>query len=215
AVAAPRAVGLGLGLLRRLARGPVAELARLLEVLRVDARAQLGVVARQRLAAEQRLLDLVDALGERALLRAARALDLLVQRGERLADLGGRGRHLLELARREAPVVADGRIADQLADLLRVLGRDRAGDVDEETAHQLADVLERRERLLLGPVGQAAGPELVVLVEVPLLALREVVAAALEPALERGERLVAVDVDPLVLRLDLVLELVQVLRPGL
>ena len=66
-------------------------------------------------------------------------------------------------------------------------------------------------RLLLGPVGQAAGPELVVLVEVPLRALREVRAAPLEPVLERGERLVAVDVDALLLRLDLALEVVQVL----
>src|SRR5213076_3407018 len=48
--------------------------------------------------------------------------------------------------------------------------------------------------------------------EVPLLALREELAAASEPVLERGERLVAVDVDPLALRLDLVLELVEVGR---
>jgi hypothetical protein len=76
-------------------------------------------------------------------------------------------------------------------------------------------LLERRQHLLLRPVVQAAGPEVVVLVEVLLLALREVVAAALEPLLERGELLVAVDVDPLGLGLDLVLEVVQVLRAGL
>ena len=67
------------------------------------------------------------------------------------------------------------------------------------------------QRLLLGPVGEAADPEVVVLVEVLLLALREVVAAPLEALLERGELLVAVDVDPLGLGLDLVLEVVQVL----
>src|SRR4029453_9799470 len=50
-----------------------------------------------------------------------------------------------------------------------------------------------------------------VLVEALVLALREVVAAALEPLLERGKSLVAVDVDLLALGLDLVLEVVQVL----
>ncbi len=134
---------------------------------------------------------------------------------ERLGDLLRRRADVLELARREPAVVADGRVADELADLLRVLGRDRAGDLDEEAGHQVADLLERRQALLLGPVREAAAPELVVLVEVALLALREVGAAPLQPVLERGERLVAVDVDALVLRLDLVLEVVQVLRPGL
>ena len=76
-------------------------------------------------------------------------------------------------------------------------------DLDEELGDELPRLLERRDALLLGPVGEAAGPELVVLVEVPLLALREVLAAALQPVLERGERLVAVDVDPLLLGLDL------------
>src|SRR5579864_4368603 len=73
-------------------------------------------------------------------------------------------------------------------------------------------VFERRERLLLGPVREAAAPEVVVLVEVPLAALREVLAPAGETVLERGERLVAVDVDPLRLGLDLVLERVEVGR---
>ena len=68
-------------------------------------------------------------------------------------------------------------------------------ELDEEPADERARVLERRQRLLLGPVSRAAAPEVVVLVEVPLLALREVVAAAGEAVLERGERLVAVDVD--------------------
>src|SRR5262249_37142713 len=52
-------------------------------------------------------------------------------------------------------------------------------------------------------------------VEVLLLALREVVATPLEALLERGKLLVTVDVDPLGLGLDLVLEVVQVLRAGL
>ena len=75
----------------------------------------------------------------------------------------------------------------------------------------VARVLERRHRLLLGPVREAAGPEVVVLVEALVPALREVVAAPLQPAFECGEGLLAVDLDALGLALDLVLELVQVL----
>src|SRR5206468_6561564 len=59
---------------------------------------------------------------------------------------------------------------------------------------------------------QAADPEVVVLVEVPLLALGEELAPAGQAVLERGERLVLVDLDAPGLALDLVLELVQVGR---
>ena len=121
----------------------------------------------------------------------------LVSGCERVADLDRGGRDRLELARGEPAVVADRRRADELADLLRVLGRDLRGDLDEQAADEPANVLEGRQQLLLGPVVQAADPEVVVLVEVLLLALREVVAAPLEAVLERGELLVAVDVDPL------------------
>src|SRR5204863_2545742 len=124
--------------------------------------------------------DAVDVLGDRALLRAGRLAELLVERGERILDLRGRGRDRLELARAEAAIVADRRRVDALADLLRVLGRELGGDLDEQAARQRADVLERRKHLLLGPVVQAADPEVVVLVEVLLLALREDVAATLE-----------------------------------
>ena len=62
---------------------------------------------------------------------------------------------------------------------------------------------------------EPAGPEVVVLVEALVLALGEERAAAREPLLERGELLVAVDVDALELGLDLVLEVVQVLRARL
>src|SRR4029453_15850038 len=80
-------------------------------------------------------------------------------------------------------------------------------------ADELTRLLEGRKPLLLGPVGEAASPELVVLVEVPLLALREVLAAALETVLQGAERLLAVDVDPPVLGRDLFPEVVQVLLP--
>src|SRR5581483_6598763 len=66
-----------------------------------------------------------------------------------------------------------------------------------------------------GPVVQAASPELVVLVEALLLALRQVVAAAAETLLERGELLVTVDGRLLVLRPHLVLEVGEVLLPRL
>ena len=123
---------------------------------------------------------------------------------------------LLELARVQLAVRADRAVPDELADLLRVLGRDRLAEVLEHPADETTCLVERRQRRLLGPVRQAADPEVVVLVEAArLLALDEVVAAPGEPVLERGERLVAVDVDALGLGLDLVLERRQVLRARL
>ena len=130
--------------------------------------------------------------------------------GEGVPDLLGRRGDLLELARGELAVVADRGVPDELADLLRVLGRDLADELDEHAADQAAGLLERREQLLLRPGGETAGPEVVVLVEPLVGALREVRAPAREPLLERGEPLVAVDVDPLDLGLDLVLEVVEV-----
>ena len=166
----------------------------------------------ERGAAEERLDEPVDVLGDRALLRARSPCPApRASAGERGADLLGRGRDLLELARGELAVVADRGVADELADLLRVLGRDLRDELDEEPADELAGLLERRQQLLLGPGREAAGPEVVVLVEALVLALGEVRAPAGEPLLERGEPLVAVDVDALDLGLDLVLEVVQVL----
>src|SRR5262249_17277227 len=66
--------------------------------------------------------------------------------------------------------------------------------------------------LLLAPVVEAANPEVVVLVEVALLARGEEVAAADEPVLECDELLVAVEVDLLGLATDLVLEVGEVFR---
>src|SRR5207253_3057040 len=82
--------------------------------------------------------------------------------------------------------------------------------LDEEPAHELARILERRLALLLRPVREPARPEVVVLVEVALLAGGEVLAPAGEPLLERGERLVAIDVDALRLAADLLLEVGEV-----
>src|SRR5581483_178654 len=108
-------------------------------------------------------------------------------------------------------VLADRGVADELADLLRVLRRDLRDELEEEPANELARLLERRQGLLLGPCRKTAGPEVVVLVEALLLALGEECAAAREALLELRELLVAVDVDPLGLGLDLVLEVVQIL----
>ena len=80
------------------------------------------------------------------------------ERRERRADLLGRDRDELELARGEPAVVADRRVADELADLLRVLGRDLRDELDEEAADERARLLERRQRLLLGPGRRARGP---------------------------------------------------------
>ena len=90
------------------------------------------------------------------------------------------------------------------------LGGDLGRDLQEEAADELARFLEGWSTWL-GPVREPAHPELVVLVEVPLLALREVLAAALQPVLESGKRLVTVDVDALRLGLHLVFEVVQIL----
>src|SRR5712691_7474770 len=152
----------------------------------------------------------MDVLGDRALLRTRGLRHVLLERADRLEDLLRRHGDLLELARGELAVVADRGVADELADLLRVLGADLRHELDEEAVDELARVVERRQRLLFGPVVQAADPEVVVLVERTLLALREEVAAAGEAVLEPGERLVAVDLDPAFLALDLVLEPVQV-----
>ena len=171
----------------------------------------LVVLVDLRLLDEQAVEHAVDVLRDRALLGAGRLGQVLVEALQRLADLDRDVRDGLQLLGRQPAVVADRGGADELADLLRVLGRDLVGDVEEQLGDELARLLERRNGLLLGPVGQAADPELVVLVEVPLGALREVVPAPLQPVLERGESLVAVDVDLLLLGLDLALEVVQVL----
>src|SRR6476620_1720480 len=192
---------------------PVAEVARAIEVLHVDPLDELRVLFADLVAVEKRIEDAIDVLRDRALLRADGLRLLLEERIEPLQDLlGGRG-DVLELTRSELAVVANRRIADELADLLRVFRRDLPDEVGEHLAGELACFLERRHRLLLGPVRETARPEVVVLVEALVLALREVVAVPLEPVLESGERLLAVDLDALGLGLHLVLEVVQVLLP--
>src|SRR4051812_30465991 len=164
-----------------------------------------------RLLVEQAVEDPVDVLGQRALLRAGRLGELLVEGCQRLPDLDRDVADGLELLRGQLAVVADGGVPNRLAEFLRVLGRDLGRHLDEQAADELARLLERRQALLLRPVGEAARPEVVVLVEVPFLALGEVLPAPLQPVLERDQLLVAVDHDLLGLGLDLVLETVQVL----
>jgi hypothetical protein len=67
----------------------------------------------------------MDVLGDRTLLRTGRLGELLLEREDRREDLLPGRRDLLELARREPAVVADRGVADELADLLRVLGSSR------------------------------------------------------------------------------------------
>src|SRR5215213_633672 len=203
-------VRVGRHLLEHLAEEAVAELARPLDLLLVDVRNDLGVVARELVAVQLRVGDPLDALRDGALLRPGGLLHLLAERRKRVPDLHRSLRDLVELSRRQPAVVADGGVPDELADLLRVLGRDLLGEVGDHAAKQIAGLRQRRQPLLLGPVGEAARPEVVVLVEVALLAAREVVPPALQPLLERRELLVAIDVDLLRRALDLLLELVQV-----
>jgi len=115
----------------------------------------------------------MDVLRDRALLRAGRLLEVLLERGDRGQDLLACRRDLLELARRQLAVLPDRGVADELADLLRVLGGDLRDELEEEPADELACLLERRQRGLLRPGRETAGPEVVVLVEALLLALGE------------------------------------------
>src|SRR5256885_746449 len=107
----------------------VAEVTRAVEVLHVDALDVLGVLLADLLTVEERIEDAVDVLRDRALLRAGRLCLLLEQRLEALEDLLAGGGDVLELTRSELAVVADGRVADELPDLLRVLGRDLPDEV--------------------------------------------------------------------------------------
>src|SRR5207244_1885666 len=158
----------------------VAEITGAVEVLHVDTLDVLRILLCRLVALEERIEDAVDVLRDRTLLRAGR-LRLLLEEGlEPREDLLGGGGDVLELTRCELAVVADRCVADELPDLLRVLGRDLADEVGEHLAGEVANLLERRHRLLLGPVREPAGPEVVVLVEALVLPLREVLAASLE-----------------------------------
>src|SRR4029079_9033014 len=128
-----------------VAEEPVAELACLVEVLDVDALDELDVVLVDLVALEERVDDAMDVLRDRTLLRAGRLRHVLLERLDRLEDLLGGDGDLLELTRGELAVVADRRVPDELANLLRVLGRDLRDQLDEEPVDELAHVLERRQ----------------------------------------------------------------------
>jgi hypothetical protein len=118
-------VGIRVGrcLLERLLQQPFAEVACLLQVLDIDRGDESGILLAQlRLRVEQTVDDAVDVLGHRALLRASRLRQLLVQRSKRLPNLDRGGRDRLELARRQLTVLADRGRVHPLADLLRVFG---------------------------------------------------------------------------------------------
>ena len=199
--------------LEKLAEQARPDLARLLEALHVDRRRALGVLALEPGAAEQRLLKPLDVLRDRTLLRAGRGLRVGDERRERVPKLYRDLRDEVELARGEVAIRPGRRLADELPRLLGVLRRDGLRGVHEDPADELAGLVERGQPLLLGPVREAAGPELVVLVEVLLLALREVLPAPREPLLEGCELLVAIDEDPLGLGQDLVPEIGEVGHP--
>src|SRR6185437_15161819 len=128
----------------RVLQEAVTEAARLIEVLLVDAGDELLVLFVDLGAVEERVDDPMDVLGDRALLRTGRLGELLLDRGDRGQDLLGGDRDLLELARGQLSVLADRGVPDELADLLRVLGRDLRDEPQEEPADELARLLERR-----------------------------------------------------------------------
>ena len=122
---------------------------------------------RARRAGEQRLVDLVDVLRDRALLRAGRLVGLGDERREGLADL--RSRPARRCRARAASRSRSSRIADRRTSS-RIFFESSVviwpATSHEDAADELARLLERRQRLLLGPGREAARPELVVLVEV-------------------------------------------------
>ena len=189
---------------------PVADLARSVEILAIDLGDERRVLLGQLGPGEEALLEPLQMLRDRALLRSRRLVELGAQWRQRGLDLDGGRSDRLDLARSEAAVVAGRRLANELANLPRILVRDLLGELDEHAAAERPDVLERRKHRLLGPVVQAADPEVVVLVEVALLACGEEVTPSGEAVVEPGERLVTVEVDALALARDLVLEVGEV-----
>src|SRR5207245_10565478 len=77
-------------------------------------------------------------------------------------------------------------------------------------AARCSPLLRRRERLLRAPVVEPANPEVVVLVEVALLACGEEVPTAGEPVFEGDELFVAVEIDLLGLSTDLLFEIGEI-----
>ena len=91
------AVRARIGLLQHLAQEPLAEVARLLDLLQVDRLDDRRVVLVDRgLLDKEPVENAVDVPRDRALLRARRLGELLVERRDRLADLDCRGRDRLE-----------------------------------------------------------------------------------------------------------------------
>jgi len=103
-------------------------------------------------------------------------------------DLRRGGRDGIQLTRAQAPVVANGGVANELADPLRILGGDHVDQLDEDARDKLAHIGKGGQHSFLGPVAEATSPEVVVLVEVALLAGLEVLAPAGQSPLERGQR---------------------------
>src|SRR5262249_23475432 len=99
-----------------VAEQAVAELARLVEDLDVDAGHEVHIVRVDLSALEERVDDAMDVLRDRTLLRTRGLRQVLLERLDRSEDLLSRRGDLLDLARGELAVVADRRVADELAD---------------------------------------------------------------------------------------------------
>src|SRR5207248_5540269 len=94
-------VEVGRGLLEHVAQEPLAEVARLLELLPVDRGDELLIVGMCLAPTEESLGHAVQTLRDGTLLRSACGVELLAQGHECLADLESRARDEFELARRQ------------------------------------------------------------------------------------------------------------------
>ena len=144
-----------------------------------------------------------------ASLGALGALELLhrIQLGADQRARGGRPcGHVVELLGAEPAIVTDRSLTHQLLDLARVFSGNALCGLGQQTAGQLAGIVEHRGAALLRPVVERAGPVVVVLVEALVRAVHEELAAALHALLERGQSLLLVEQQALLLDLHLALE---------
>ena len=190
----------------------IADLSRLVEVLRVDPRRQLGVVRRELGTVASASVSRWRCFVIAPFFEPGRSLELRAERVEGLVDLLGRGGDGLDLARGELAVLTRRRLADELTDLLRVLGRQRLRELGKMppascrvssrvgSSWSSAQLLRPRVQNSSSSSKFFSFP-------------REILSPPREALLDREDVLVAVDVDLLRLAAHLVLEVGQVLRP--
>ncbi len=185
------------------------EAARLLDVLRRHAVLgrggdEVAVLRVQGLGvAGQEARNAIELLAGVALGRALALVDRRDVVGDRGEHRAGDGRDEVEVLRTEIAILAHGRLTHGLPHALGVLTGDAASDLLQQPVGELAGLGQRGDRLLLGPLVQQSRPVLVVLVEAVLGPRDEVLPAACETLLDRGQQLLALDAEVLLLCGDL------------